>query len=86
MLMSTNIHVQYCDIMRFTVLHNRDHKVSQSVAFFVHCKTVTILLRIRVGGHFVISITKNHESHYVTVLDSPQRFSYREDQTTGREF
>ena len=36
-------------------------------------KTVTILLRIRVGGHFVMSITKNHESHYVGVLDNPQR-------------
>ena len=24
------IHVQYCDIMRFTVLHNRHHKVSRS--------------------------------------------------------
>ena len=35
-------------------------------------KTVTILLRIRVGGHFVMSITKNHESHYVGVLDNPR--------------
>ena len=90
------IHVQYCD-----VLHNRHHKVSQSLPFFMHCKTVTILargihaqkpkqasvhslksqrnpkgmhsifesvfcpisLRIRVRGHFVMSITKNHESH-----------------------
>ena len=98
------IHVQYCD-----VLHNRHHKVSQSLPFFMHCKTVTILargihaqkpkqasvhslksqrnpkgmhsifesvfcpisLRIRVRGHFVMSITKNHESHYATVLDSP---------------
>ena len=34
-------------------------------------KTVTILLRIRVGGHFVMSITKNHESHYVGALDNP---------------
>ena len=24
------IHVQYCDIMRFTALHNRQHKVSRS--------------------------------------------------------
>ena len=69
--MSMNIHVQYCDIMRFTVLHNRDHKVSQSVAFFMHCKAITILLRIRVRGHFVMSITENCESHYVTVLDNP---------------
>ena len=37
----------------------------------MHCKTVTILLRIRVRGHFVMSITKNHEWHYVTVLDNP---------------
>ena len=36
------------------------------------CKTITILLRIRVRGHFVMSITKKHESHYVTVLDNPQ--------------
>ena len=36
----------------------------------MHSKTVTILLRIR--GHFVMSITKKHESHYVTVLDNPQ--------------
>ena len=65
------IYVQYSDIMRFTLLHNRHHKVSQSVSFFMHCKTVTILLRIRVRGHFVMSITKNHESHYVAVLDNP---------------
>ena len=58
--------------MRFTLLHNRHHKVSQSVSFFMHCKTVTILLRIRVRGHFVMSITKNHESHYVAVLDNPR--------------
>ena len=66
------IHVQYSDIMRFTLLHNRHHKVSQKVSFFMHCKTVTILLRIRVRGHFVISITRNHESHYVAVLDNPR--------------
>ena len=35
-----------------------------------HLKVPT-LLRIRVRGHFVTSITKNHESHYVTVLDNP---------------
>ena len=34
----------------------------------MHYKTVTILLRIRARGHFVMSITKNHESNYVTVL------------------
>ena len=67
------IHVQYSDIMRFMLLHNRHHKVSQSVSFFMHCKTVTILLRIRVRGHFVMSITKNHESHYVAVLDNPRK-------------
>ena len=33
-------------------------------------KTVTILLTIRVRGHFVMSLTKNHESHYITVLDN----------------
>ena len=63
----------YSDIMRFTVLHNRHHKVSRSVPFFMQHKTVTILLTIRVRGHFVISITKNHESHYVTVLDNPPK-------------
>ena len=61
--------------MRFTVLHNRHHKVSQSV-LFMYCKTITILLRIRVRGHFVMSITKNHECHYVTVLDNAQRSNY----------
>ena len=35
-------------------------------------KTVTILLRVRVRGHFVLYNTKYHESHYVTVLDNPQ--------------
>ena len=64
------IHVQYCDIMRFMVLHNRHHKVSQSVPFFMHHKTVTSLSRIRVRGHFVMSNTRYHESHYVTVLDN----------------
>ena len=37
----------------------------------MHCKTVTILLRIRVRAHFVMSITKNHESYYVTAVDDP---------------
>ena len=37
----------------------------------MHHKTVTILLRIRVREHFVMSITKHHESHYVGVLDNP---------------
>ena len=53
------------------VLHNGHHKVSQSVPFFMSNKTVTILLRIRVWGHFVMSITKYHKSH-VTVLDNPR--------------
>ena len=68
------IPVQYCDIMRFMVLHNRHHKVSQSVSFFMQRKTVTILLRIRARGHFVMSITNTHESHYVRVLDNPLEF------------
>ena len=59
--------------MIFMVLHNRHHKVSQSVPFFMCRKTVTILLRIRAGGHFVMTITKNHESHYVGVLDNPHK-------------
>ena len=66
-----SIHVQYCDITRFTLHHSRHYKVSQSVPFFIHCKTITILLRIRVRGHFAMSITKNHESHYATALDNP---------------
>ena len=35
-------HVQYSDIMRFLVRHNRHHKVSQSVPLFTSHKTVTI--------------------------------------------
>ena len=65
------IHVQYSYIMRFLVRHNRHHKVSQSVPLFKSRKTVTIFLRIKVGGHFVMSIVKCHESHYVGVLDNP---------------
>ena len=65
------IHVQYSYIMRFLVRHNRHHKVSKSVPLFKSCKTVTIFLRIKVGGHFVMSIVKCHESHYVGVLDNP---------------
>ena len=65
--MSNNVRL----LMRFMLLHNRHHKGSRSVPFFIHCKTVTILLRIRVRGHFVMSITNNHESYYVTVLDNP---------------
>ena len=38
----------------------------------MHRKTVTILLWIRARGHFVMSITKTHESHYVGVLDNPR--------------
>ena len=53
--------------MRFIVLHNGHHKVSQSVPFFMHCKTMTILLKISVRGHYVMPITKNH----VTELDNP---------------
>ena len=67
------IHVQYSYIMRFLVRHNRHHKVSQSVPLFKSRKTVTIFLRIKVGGHFVMSIVKCHESHYVGVLDNPPR-------------
>ena len=65
----STIHVQYCDIMRFTIPHNRHHKVSRSSCI---AKIVTILLRIRVRGHFGMSVTKNHESHYVKVLDNPR--------------
>ena len=71
-----HIHVQYCDIMRFMILHNRHHKVSRSVPFFMQHKTVAILLRIRVRGHFVMFNTKYHESHYVTVLDNPLYSSF----------
>ena len=46
--------------MRFLVRHNRHHKV---------------FLRIKVGGHFVMSIVKCHESHYVGVLDNPHNLS-----------
>ena len=58
--------------MRFLVRHNRHHKVSQSVPHFMSRKTVTTFLRIKVGGHFVISIVKCYESHYVGVLDNPR--------------
>ena len=57
--------------------HNRHHKVSQSVPLFKSRKTVTIFLRIKVGGHFVMSIVKCHECHYVGVLDNP--LIYRKD-------
>ena len=57
--------------MRFLVRHNRHHKVSQSVPHFMSRKTVTTFLRIKVGGHFVMSIVKCYESHYVGVLDNP---------------
>jgi len=30
------------------------------------------LLTIRVRGHFVMSVTKNHESPHVTVLDNEE--------------
>ena len=58
--------------MRFLVRHIRHHKVSQSVPHFMSRKTVTTFLRIKVGGHFVMSIVKCYESHYVGVLDNPQ--------------
>ena len=35
-------------------------------------KTVNNFLRIKVGGHFVMSIVKCHESHYVGLLDNPR--------------
>ena len=66
--------------MRFLVRHNRHHKVSQSVPHFMSRKTVTTFLRIKVGGHFVMSIVKCYESHYVGVLDIPpiSKLSYRQ--------
>ena len=36
----------------------------------MHCKTITILLRIRVRGHFVMSISKNHE-YYCHSIGQP---------------
>ena len=78
------------------VRHNRHHKVSQrlvsgpvsqSVLFFIQHTTVTILLWIRVRGHFVISNTKYHESHYVTVrywIDLPQVDCERASENEGR--
>ena len=45
-------YVHYCEIMRFTVLHNRHNKVSQSVPFFMHCKPVTILTADSTGLAF----------------------------------
>ena len=58
--------------MSFTVLHNIHHKVSHSSCIG---KFVTIMLRIRVRGHFVMSITENHGSDYVTVLTNPLTLS-----------
>ena len=72
LLLDLSIHVQYSDIMRFLVRHNRHHKVSQSVPLFKSRKTVTIFFRIKVGGHFVMSIVTCHESHYAGVLDNPR--------------
>ena len=69
--------------MRFLVRHNRHHKVSQSVPHFMSRKTVTTFLRIKVGGHFVMSIVKCYESHYVGVLDNRLLIS-REFQQTKR--
>ena len=57
--------------MKFMVLHSRHHKVSQSVPFFMQHKTVTILLRIRVRGHFVMLNIRYHKSHYATLLGQP---------------
>ena len=70
--LTVHVYFQYCDLMRFTVLHNRHHKVSQGVPFFMHWKPGTILMRIRVRGHLVMSITRNHDSHYFTLLDNPR--------------
>ena len=61
-----SIHVQYCDrdSQYFTIDIKKCNRK-------MRCKTVTILLRNRDRGHFVMSITRNHESHYVTALDNP---------------
>ena len=59
-------------VMRFLVRHNRHHKASQSVPYFMSRKAVTTFLRIKVEGHFVMSIVKCYESHYVGVLDNPR--------------
>ena len=62
-------------VMIFLVRHNRHHKVSQSVPHFMSRKTVTTFLRLKVGGHFVKSIVKCYDSHYVGVLDNPLQHS-----------
>ena len=38
------------------------------LVWLYHTKTITILLRIRVRGYFVMSITMNHESHVSHLL------------------
>ena len=50
MAIKWNTNVQYSDIMRFLVRHNRHHKVSRSL------QNCYYFLRIRVRGHFVMSI------------------------------
>ena len=65
------IHFQYCGIMRFTVLHKRHHKVSQSVPFFIIAKQLQICQGLGLRGHFVMSITKNHETHYCHSIGQP---------------
>ena len=40
-------------------------------------KAATILLTIRVRGHFVMSVTKNHDSPHVTVLDNEEDHTKR---------
>ena len=68
-----HIHVQYSDIMRFIVHHNRHHKVSQSVPFFICPRIVAILLRIKVRGTPRDAYTVRQESNYEGVLDNPLR-------------
>ena len=74
------------------VLHDYFSSFNQSNHWFValylmlpssNLKLPSILLRIRVGGPFVMSITKNHESHYVGVLDNPSILRMRVTMSTG---
>ena len=52
------------------ILCDRHHNVSQSAPFFTCHKTVTILLRIKIRGHFVMSFTKHHEAHCRSIISS----------------
>ena len=62
--------MQYSDIMRFLVGHNRHHKVSRSSYV---TKLLLFCEELGLGGHFRDAYTISQESYYAGVLNNSSK-------------